>query len=66
MSYLVVGISHRSADISVLERVALDPETATKLALAVQHTPAVAESAVLATCNRTEVYATVERFHAGM
>jgi glutamyl-tRNA reductase len=66
MSYLVVGISHRSADISVLERVALDPDTATKLALAVQHTPAVMESAVLATCNRTEVYATVERFHAGM
>jgi len=66
MSYLVVGISHRSADISVLERAALDPDTATKLALAVQRTPAVAESAVLATCNRTEVYANVDRFHAGM
>ena len=66
MSYLVVGISHRSAEISVLERVALDPEAATKLALAVQHTPAVTESAVLATCNRTEVYANVDRFHAGM
>jgi glutamyl-tRNA reductase len=66
MSYLVVGISHRSADINVLERVALDPDAATKLALAVQQTPAVAESAVLATCNRTEVYANVDRFHAGM
>ena len=55
-----------SSDINVLERVALDPDAATKLALAVQHTPAVAESAVLATCNRTEVYATVDRFHAGM
>ncbi|WBQ06175.1 glutamyl-tRNA reductase [Kribbella sp. CA-293567] len=66
MSYLVVGISHRSADISVLERVALDQDAATKLALAVQHTPAVSESAVLATCNRTEVYANVDRFHAGM
>ena len=66
MSYLVVGISHRSADINVLERVALDPDAATKLALAVQHTPAVGESAVIATCNRTEVYATVDRFHAGM
>ncbi|WUJ73130.1 glutamyl-tRNA reductase [Kribbella soli] len=66
MSYLVVGISHRSADINVLERVALDADAATKLALAVKHTPAVAESAVIATCNRTEVYATVDRFHAGM
>jgi len=66
VSYLVVGISHRSADISVLERVALDPDAATKLALAVQLTPAVSESAVVATCNRTEVYANVDRFHAGM
>jgi glutamyl-tRNA reductase len=66
MSYLVVGISHRSAAIDVLERVALDAEAATKLALAVGNSPAVAESAVLATCNRTEVYATVDRFHAGM
>ncbi|MEU4608362.1 glutamyl-tRNA reductase [Kribbella sp. NPDC023972] len=66
MSYLVVGISHRSADINVLERVALDADAATKLALAVKLTPAVSESAVLATCNRTEVYATVDRFHAGM
>jgi glutamyl-tRNA reductase len=66
MSYLVVGISHRSADISVLERVALDADAATKLALAVKHAPAVSESAVLATCNRTEVYANVDRFHAGM
>ncbi|MEU4190709.1 glutamyl-tRNA reductase [Kribbella sp. NPDC026611] len=66
MSYLVVGISHRSAAINVLERVALDPEAATKLALAVKQTPAAAESAVIATCNRTEVYAVVDRFHAGM
>ncbi|MET9313876.1 glutamyl-tRNA reductase [Kribbella sp. NPDC003505] len=66
MSYLVVGISHRSAAIDVLERVALDAEAATKLALAVGSSSAVAESAVLATCNRTEVYATVDRFHAGM
>ena len=66
MSYLVVGISHRSADIKVLERVALDFDAATKLALAVKHAPVVAESAVLATCNRTEFHAAVDRFHAGM
>jgi glutamyl-tRNA reductase len=66
MSYLVVGISHRSAAIDVLERVALDADAATKLALAVHNSAAVAESAVVATCNRTEVYATVDRFHAGM
>ncbi|MFD7156719.1 glutamyl-tRNA reductase [Kribbella sp. NPDC059898] len=66
MSYLVVGISHRSAAIDVLERVALDADAATKLGLAVRNSAAVGESAVVATCNRTEVYATVDRFHAGM
>jgi glutamyl-tRNA reductase len=66
VSYLVVGVSHRSSDLSLLERVALDAEAATKLALAVQNADAVSESAVLATCNRTEIYANVERFHAGM
>ncbi|GAA1551496.1 glutamyl-tRNA reductase [Kribbella hippodromi] len=66
MSYLVVGISHRSAAIDVLERVALDADAATKLALTVNNSPAVAETAVLATCNRTEVYGSVDRFHAGM
>jgi glutamyl-tRNA reductase len=66
MSYLVVGVSYRSADLELLERVALDGDAATKLALAVQNAEAVVESAVVATCNRTEVYADVERFHAGM
>ncbi len=66
MSYLVVGISHRSSDLSLLERVALDADKATKLAVDVQQASSVSESAVLATCNRTEVYADVERFHAGM
>ena len=66
MSYLVVGVSYRSADLGLLERVALDGDAATKLALAVQGAEAVNESAVVATCNRTEIYADVERFHAGM
>ena len=66
MSYLVVGVSFRSADLGLLERVALDGDAATKLALAVQGAEAVTESAVVATCNRTEIYADVERFHAGM
>lgn len=66
MSYLVVGVSYRSSELALLERVALDGDTATKLALAVQGTDAVSESAVVATCNRTEIYANVERFHAGM
>ncbi|MDT9681571.1 glutamyl-tRNA reductase [Streptomyces sp. TRM76323] len=66
MSLLVVGLSHRSAPVSVLERASLDSDTQNKLlqdALAAE--PAV-EAAVLATCNRIELYADVDKFHAGV
>ncbi|MET9430351.1 glutamyl-tRNA reductase [Streptomyces sp. NPDC003036] len=66
MSLLVVGLSHRSAPVSVLERAALAPDTQSKLlqdALAAE--PAV-EATILATCNRIELYADVDKFHAGV
>jgi glutamyl-tRNA reductase len=66
MSLLSIGVSHRTAPMSLLERVALDPAGADRLttaALAGQH---VCEAVVLATCNRVEVYAEVTAFHAGL
>ncbi len=66
MSVLVVGISHRSAPVSLLERVAVDAEGAAKLlrdAAAGEH---VHEAAVIATCNRLEIYADVDRFHGSV
>ena len=66
MSVLVVGVSHRSAPVSVLEALALDAEGAAKLALQVSEHDHVNETVVLATCNRIEVYADVERFHGSI
>jgi glutamyl-tRNA reductase len=66
MSVLVVGVSHRTAPVSVLERVALTEDGTAKLlddAVAASH---VTEVVVLATCNRTELYAEVEKFHGGV
>ncbi|MFD5023922.1 glutamyl-tRNA reductase [Streptomyces sp. NPDC058373] len=66
MSLLVVGLSHRSAPVSILERAALSADAQAKLlqdALAVEP---VAEASVLATCNRIELYADVDKFHAGV
>ncbi|MFG2879284.1 glutamyl-tRNA reductase [Streptomyces sp. NPDC048337] len=66
MSLLVVGLSHRSAPVSVLERASLSADAKVKLlhdTLAAE--PAV-EAAVLATCNRIELYADVDKFHAGV
>jgi glutamyl-tRNA reductase len=66
MSLLVVGLSHRSAPVSVLERASLPADAQVKL---LQDTLAVepaTEAAVLATCNRIELYADVDKFHAGV
>ena len=66
MSVLIVGISHKSAPVPLLERVALDSEGIHKLIREVSDSEHVTEAAVLSTCNRTEVYADVERFHGSV
>ncbi|MGW3668709.1 glutamyl-tRNA reductase [Streptomyces sp. NPDC005141] len=66
MSLLVVGLSHRSAPVSVLERAALSPDAQFKLLQDTLAAEPAAEGAVLATCNRIELYADVDKFHAGV
>ncbi len=66
MSVLVVGVSHRTAPVTVLEKVALDAGGVDKLLHAVHTSDHVLESTVLATCNRVEIYAEVDRFHGSV
>ncbi|MFD7282784.1 glutamyl-tRNA reductase [Streptomyces sp. NPDC059862] len=66
MSLLVVGLSHRSAPVSVLERAALTADGQIKLAQDTVAAEPATEAAVLATCNRIELYADVDKFHAGV
>jgi glutamyl-tRNA reductase len=66
MSLLVVGLSHRSAPVSVLERAALAPEARGKLLQDAVGAEPTSEAAVLSTCNRIELYADVDKFHAGV
>lgn len=66
MSVLVVGLSHHSAPLDVLERCALNVDAAADLSRRLVQGRAVREVAVLATCNRLEVYAEVETFHGGL
>ena len=66
MSLLVIGLSHRSAPIALLERAALPPERVAKLigdAVGSEH---IQEAIAVATCNRLEVYADVSRFHGAL
>ena len=66
MTVLVVGISHRSAPIPLLEKLAVDTDGATKLIEDVLANPHVSEATVVATCNRMEIYAAVDRFHGSV
>lgn len=66
MSLLVVGLSHRSAPVSVLERASLAAAAQAKLLQDTLAAEPAVEAAVLATCNRIELYADVDKFHAGV
>ncbi|MEV7444943.1 glutamyl-tRNA reductase [Streptomyces sp. NPDC091204] len=66
MSLLVVGLSHRSAPVSVLERASLSADAKIKLLHDTLAAEPATEAAVLATCNRIELYADVDKFHAGV
>ena len=66
MSVVVLGLSHRSAPITVLESVALDADRAAGLARAVRSGENIGEAVVLATCNRVEVYADAATFHGAV
>lgn len=65
MSVLVVGLSHRSAPLSLLEDVSRGLGDTTDV-LAELLAGAVGEAVVLSTCNRVEVYADTEGFHPGV
>ncbi|WP_328620635.1 glutamyl-tRNA reductase [Streptomyces sp. NBC_00354] len=66
MSLLVVGLSHRSAPVSVLERASLSADAKVKLVHDTLAAEPATEATVLATCNRIELYADVDKFHAGV
>ncbi len=66
MSVLVVGLSHRSAPVEVLERAAVAAAEVPKLLDELLRGPHVSEVMLLATCNRIEVCAVVDAFHGGL
>jgi glutamyl-tRNA reductase len=63
---LVVGLSHRSAPVQVLERAAVGADEVPKLLDELLRGPHVSEAVLLSTCNRIEVYAVVDAFHGGL
>lgn len=66
MSVLVVGMSHRSAPVKVLEQVSMDDAVRDETAMALVDQPSLSEAMIISTCNRVEVYAVTNSFHSGV
>ncbi|MCA1189605.1 MULTISPECIES: glutamyl-tRNA reductase [Saccharopolyspora] len=66
MNLLTVGLSHRSAPVRVLERVAIGADEVGKVLDELLGRPHISEAFLVSTCNRVEVYAVAETFHGGL
>ena len=66
MSVLLVGMSHRSAPVALLERLSMDAEVQNGTAGALVKQPSLSEAMIISTCNRLEVYTVTNSFHAGV
>jgi glutamyl-tRNA reductase len=66
VNLLTVGISHHSAPVRVLERVAISGGDINKILDELVLREHIAEAFVISTCNRVEIYALAETFHGGL
>ncbi|GAB3869270.1 glutamyl-tRNA reductase [Dactylosporangium cerinum] len=66
MNLLVVGISHRTAGVPLLERVAVAGDAMPAVLADLVAQPYVDEAVMLSTCNRVEIYASVTAFHGAL
>jgi glutamyl-tRNA reductase len=63
MAIVCCGLSHKTVPLPVLEQVAFTSDALDKSLAQLMDHDAIHEGVILSTCNRTEVYATVHRFH---
>jgi glutamyl-tRNA reductase len=66
VNLLVVGVSHRTAGVPLLEQLAVSGDELPALLADLVGQPYIDEAVVLSTCNRVEIYAAVTAFHGGL
>ena len=66
MSVLVVGMSHQSAPVALLERLSMDAGVQTTACSRLVERASISEAMIISTCNRLEVYAVTNSFHSGV
>ncbi|KSU57053.1 glutamyl-tRNA reductase [Gordonia sp. SGD-V-85] len=63
---MLFGVSHRSAPVEVLERLAVSDHDRPKLIDELLSSRAISEAMLVSTCNRVEIYAVVDAFHPAL
>ena len=63
MSIVVIGITHRTSPVNLLEKMTIADSAMPKALHSLSVRDDIREVVVLSTCNRTEVYAVAGRFH---
>ena len=65
MSILSLGVSYRAAPVDLLERLAFPQEDLAKAYHRLTRMGSIRGAVIVSTCNRVEVYADVDAYHAG-
>lgn len=66
MSMLVVGMSHQTAPVALLERLSMDDTVRNDTCEVLVSKPSLSEAMIVSTCNRLEVYTVTNSFHTGV
>jgi glutamyl-tRNA reductase len=65
MHILSVSLNYRNTPVQLREKFAISEESLPKALTTLRHSNSVLECVILATCNRTEIYAVVDQLHTG-
>ncbi|MEC0244990.1 glutamyl-tRNA reductase [Paenibacillus chitinolyticus] len=63
MHIVVVGLNYRTAPVAIREKFTFTQEELSQALVELRQTKSILECVVVATCNRTEIYAVVDRVH---
>lgn len=65
MHIVVVSVNHKTADVSLREKLAFSESSIQQALSALINQKSILEGVILSTCNRTEIYAVTDQVHTG-
>lgn len=65
MHTIVVGVNYRTAPVEIREKLSFVEAELPNAMQALQEQKSILENVIVSTCNRTEIYATVDQLHTG-